>query len=263
MTDPTTEKPAVETPEITGEPTSATPSAASSSGGDSAGGPGGNQPAVNDLAEQVAALVVPKVREALRPDMERVFQSSKDVRFKKVEGLDPDDIRLVADALRTVGGDPEKAADELGLRALIASRRAPTKGQETSTQEEPTSQTVSGKTRGEQDAEILEILSSANLSDGQQQAVLKEWKISGPYPSMGKALTGLNMILVRSMTGGSPPAAALGVGNSGRPPVESGDKTEHTDRLYNELADLQREPSKNRAEMARVTKALRDLGESI
>ncbi len=74
------------------------------------------QPVDEDaLAERVAA----RVREAIQPDIERGIQSTKDKRFRVLEGIDPDTLGRFKDYLAKNKGDVDAAYREMRIDDVL------------------------------------------------------------------------------------------------------------------------------------------------
>jgi hypothetical protein len=183
--------------------------------------------------------------------------------LEKLAQLDPEDIKIVADTVKAVGGDASKAAMELGLQALLQERRSGSNRD--AAQASPSLPQDPGRSKAEMEARVEKVLSSLKLSDADRKAVLDEWK-TGSYPSFDDALVGLNTIALKANPAVNPPQppSAAGVvtpGASVPGVVNSEEKMAALDRLYGELNDLIPHASKNSARIAEIKKTLREMGE--
>ncbi len=237
------------------------------------------------LVERVGKL------EAGQPTDERVeklVQRFSDRRFHAVETLqdkvallEPADIKLVADALRAAGGDPEKAADALGVQAILRERRSAAR------QPDPVSQTPQARSApadgmvGEDGfrARAEKVLSKSGLSDEEKKGVYAEWS-KGKYTSHDDALTDLAALAITVKAPAQQPAPlptvpqaaaeapAVGAGAAlpsgvGSTAASAEDKAIRVAGLYDKLGSLYKEPTKNAKAIAETEAGLRELGEEI
>jgi hypothetical protein len=245
-------------PEVTSDPSAGEPSSA-------AQGLTFDQATLDSLAEAVVKIATPKLREGLRPEVESAVQSSKDRRFKKLEDLDPEDIRLVAEALKKAGDDPLKAAEDLGVQALLEERRMRSKEAQTAvTQTAPAEPEDKGMSEEQRKAQVRAILADSGLSPEEMKAVLKDWG-EASYTSIEASLNGLAVLAIKQARESSeaPPSGAGSVLPAGGSPITV-DETERVATaasLYDELEVLMRAPSENMAAIEATKEKLRKLGE--
>ena len=214
------------------------------------------------LAETLTAMIAPTLRETLRPDIERQFQSTKDVRFKKLEQLNPEDVSLVAEALKQAGGDVTKAAESLGLQALLEERRAgKAPAPATAAQAAPVSTEVGDATEADRIKQVKKVLGDSGLTTEEATIVLDSWGKKS-FATIEDSLAELTKMAIaqtrpaQSISAGAvipPGVSAIGQENNEPVLVE----------LYTELGDLQREPTKNAVRITEVKDNLRKLGEEI
>jgi len=200
----------------------------------------------------------------LPTQVERQVQRFSDRRLRKVDILEPEDVKLVADALRAEGGDPEKAAERLGLKAILEERRAQTREPSEVSHPPTSSASDSGKSDEESKALVLRMMAKSKLGDDAKRAVLAQWG-KQKFSSMEEGLVELTGMIdqahnapqseqVPSGAGFVAPAGGTSIGTDE-------DKLTAVDNLYGELATLQSAPSQNRARMGEIMKRLRELGE--
>jgi hypothetical protein len=267
MADKPTDSAAV-LPEIRGEPTPSDPSAEQRDQPSSTGSQF-DQESVTRLADLLTERLVPTVTESVRaklaPDIERGIQKTKDRRWKVFEDLDPEDIRIVADAVKRNDGDFQKTADDLAVRAILEERRQKPDdaGQPSASQARPDSTSDKGMSEQDLKEESRLLLEKFGLSDDGKEAVLKAWG-GMEFDSVAQARVGLVDLALKAGRGESfSPADMVVPSGKGVSPQKSESAAEEADRLYSELNDLFLEPSTNRDRIASVKESLRKLGEEI
>lgn len=228
---------------------------------------------VDVLAEAVLEKVEPRLRDSLRPEVERTVQSVKDVRLSRFDDIDPDDVRLVADALKRNDNDPDKAAMELGVQAILEERRQRSQQPDDGREPSPPSETDTGMSETERKRQVKKILSDSGLTDEESQAVIGEWS-ENSFSSVDDSLADLTRRAIAKARESAPQPepeeepdlAGEGViPSQGIRPVGGGDeeKQQAILQLYSQMAPLQAQPTANREQIAAIKKRLRDLGEDI
>jgi len=234
--------------------------------------------------EKSRAGMTPQEQEA---SLKKAAQQFSDRRFHKVEMLDPEDIKIVADAVRAAGDDPVKAAENLGLQAIIRSHReaAARQSEPVSERSPATSTAAPGKADEEtRKARALKVLSKSGLSDEEKQRVYAEWgqksyEAGSEAEAFDEALADLTAMAIATRTSapvsvagevavveseessvGAGAALPSGVGRTAATVVEKQDRVAG---LYGQLDGLYKAPSKNAKEIHDLEAELRELGEDI
>jgi hypothetical protein len=249
------EVPEVSLPEIVSDPSAGEPI----SGGEAINF---DPDQMGKLADALTELVVPKIRETLRPDIETGIQSTKDIRFKKLDGLDPEDVGLVAAALKRADGDPERAALDLGIQGILEERRnPPTSEPVTASLAAPVSSPDSDVSEAERKDQVKKILADSGLNADDTAVVLDGWGKKS-FHTVDDSLAELTKMAISQVR--EPQTLPAGsISPTGVAAIGAGDNEQALVDLYNELSTLQKEPTKNAAQITKVKESLNKMGEDI
>jgi hypothetical protein len=192
------------------------------------------------------------IRAIVREETEKQWQSGKDKRLNKVERMpEPDEltntVSLVKKYLAATGGDEIKAAREMQIDQMIASRGS------TGTATEVKAPRTN---LAEQTADILK---TAGIDPFDPEVVELSQK---PYASEFewlKTVTSLAVSRVNKTVADTPPPS--GVINDGRAkPAVVVDKEGQLNTLYAQLESLYPEYTKNQSEITRIEGRIKELG---
>jgi len=192
--------------------------------------------------------LIEKLTTRLEDVVERKLQSTKDKRFKNLEGYEEaaPTLKKFKEYLDKSGGDVDKASREMQIDQLIASRGgggspAPTGAQRSETVDE---------------TKVADILNEAGVKFDDPDVVAWGKKT---YASAGDAYHSLTRLATRKLKQAAPgnPAGAVfdGVGNS-----PSTNKEERKNELYAELAATQSNPDAHEKRRKEIKAELAKLG---
>jgi hypothetical protein len=218
------------------------------------------------VSDRVSDRVVGQVREKLAPDIERGIQTSKDRRFKDLEGISGESLRLVADLIKRNEGNLDKVEQDLAIQSFLEERRsqAAVSSDPSASQARPSSEPDKGMSEPDLKVAARSVLEKFNLDEAAEKAVRDQWA-KMQFDSSRDAELGLIELAVKA--GRGEPVSAAGfvapeVGTS-VPSQDSEAMLVEKDRLYTQLHELFKEPSANKAEIASTKESLRKLGEEI